>query len=278
MAPPAPNSCANTTRPTTSISNASPRKSVKQNPFIYKRLVDLPELRDCIGAADVYIAHYLNERQIVSGTFAYAFGAGKAVVSTPYWHAAELLADGRGALVPFANSQAIAREVCDLLRNPARLLAMRETAHHVGRDMIWSRAAKHYCESIGTARTVHAATHRQSLLVRTLGDEPMHLPKLNPAHVLRMSDLTGMLQHALFSAPNYAHGYCTDDNARTLILTLHWEKLGETLPVIAALTTTYTAFLAHAFNAGNGRFLNFMGYDRRWLEAKGSEDSHGRAV
>ncbi len=254
------------------------KNGVEQNVIFYNRFVDLPELKDFIGAADVYITPYQNERQIVSGTLAYAFGAGKAVVSTPYWHAAELLDNGLGVLVPFGDSDAISREVCDLLRDPPRRLAMRKKAHRTGRSMIWSRSAAHYLESFATARTVFAATQRRSLLVRTLAEDPMHLPTLNLDHLLRMSDSTGMLQHALFSVPNYEHGYCTDDNARALMLTLLWTNLGETLPVISRLTTTYTAFLAHAFNPETGRFRNFMSYDRRWLEEQGSQDSHGRAL
>lgn len=251
---------------------------VEPNVIFYNRYVDLPELQDFIGAADVYITPYQNEQQIVSGSLAYAFGAGKAVISTPYWHALELLADGQGVLVPFGDHEAIAREVCDLLRDEPRRLALRQQAYRAGRDMVWSRSAIHYRQSFATAHAVYADTQRRSLLVRTLAEAPMHLPKFNPDHVLRMSDSTGMLQHALYSLPNYNHGYCTDDNARALMLMLHWTQLGETLPAIAALTTTYTAFLAYAFNPATGRFRNFMSYDRRWLETQGSEDSHGRAL
>lgn len=155
---------------------------------------------------------------------------------------------------------------------------MRQNAYRVGRDMVWSRSAAHYLRSFATARTVYADTQRRTLLVRTLAEAPMHLPTLNLNHVRRMSDPTGMMQHALYSVPNYSHGYCTDDNARALMLTLLWTQLGETQRVISALTTTYTAFLAHAFNPDQRRFLNFMSYDRRWLETQGSEDSHGRAL
>ncbi len=250
---------------------------VEQHVIFYNRFVDLPELMDFIGAADVYITPYLNERQIVSGTLAYAFGAGKAVVSTPYWHAAELLADGRGVLVPFVDSGAIAREVGTLLRDESRRLDLRTHAHRVGREMIWSRAAEGYHASFVAARTTHAA-RRQSLLLRTLAEDAPRLPKLKFDHVLRMSDSTGMLQHALFSVPNFSHGYCTDDNARALLLTLLWKEHGEASPALDQLATTCVAFLAHAFDPSTGRFRNFMGYDRRWLETVGSEDSHGRAL
>lgn len=261
-----------------SLERLAKKRGVEQNVIFYNRFVDLMELKDFIAAADVYITPYLNEQQIVSGTLAYAFGAGKAVVSTPYWHAAELLADGRGVLVPFADSEAISREVCGLLRDEPRRLALRQRAHQLGREMIWSRAADHYRKSFVHALEHHAAAHRKSLLVRTLAQAPIRLPKFQPDHVLRMSDSTGILQHALFSVPNFAHGYCTDDNARALMLVMLWEDLGETSPELDRLATSYTAFLAHALHPETKRFRNFMGYDRRWLESVGSEDSHGRAL
>ena len=254
------------------------KNGVERNVIFYNRFVDLVELKEFIGAADVYITPYLNEQQIVSGTLAYAFGAGKAVISTPYWHAAELLADGRGVLVPFSDSAAIARDVCSLLRDEPQRRAMRQRAHECGREMIWSRAAEHYAVSFDRARTQHAATHRRSLLVRTLAQEPMRLPSFKPDHVFRLSDSTGILQHSLFSIPNLAHGYCTDDNARALLLVLAWGDLGESSPALERLGTSYTAFLAYSLNTDTRRFRNFMSYDRRWLEEQGSEDSHGRAL
>lgn len=254
------------------------KNGVDKNVIFYNRFVDLPELKDFIGAADVYITPYLNERQVVSGTLAYAFGAGKAVVSTPYWHAAELLAEGRGVLVPFSDPGAIAREVGELLRNPSRRLALRLGAHRTGREMIWSRAIDHYGASFVSARAGHASTPRQTLLVRTLAQEPLRLPAFRHDHVLRLTDSTGILQHALYSVPNYAHGYCTDDNARALMLALLWESLDESSLVLRPLAGGYLAFLAHALHPGSGRFRNFLGYDRRWLEETGSEDSHGRAI
>jgi glycosyltransferase involved in cell wall biosynthesis len=254
------------------------KNGVEQHVIFYDRFVDLPELKDFIGAADVYLTPYLNEQQIVSGTLAYAFGAGKAVISTPYWHAAELLAHERGQLIPFADSSAIAREVCALLRDEPRRLALRQRAHQLGREMIWSRAAERYREGFASARTHHATSPRKSLLVRTLAQEPMRLPQFKPDHVLRLSDTTGMLQHAQYSIPNYSHGYCTDDNARALLLMLLWDRLGEGTAPLEKLTTSYAAFLAHALHPVTKRFRNFMGYDRRWLEEDGSEDSHGRAL
>jgi len=260
------------------LERLSKNLGVESNVIFHSRYVDLPELKDFIGAADIYITPYLYEQQIVSGTLAYAFGAGKAVVSTPYWHAAELLADGRGVLVPFGDAPAIAVAVRDLLRDKPTRDAMRLRAHETGRAMIWSEAAAAYLASLLRARVLFAAKRVRSLLVRTLAQEPMRLPKVSADHVIRLSDSTGMLQHARFSVPNYDHGYCTDDNARALILTLRWDDLGENFPTADSLANSYLAFLAHAWDPSCRRFRNFMGYDRRWDGEPGSEDAHGRAL
>lgn len=251
---------------------------VAEHVVFYDRFVALPELQDFIGAADVYVTPYLNERQVVSGTLAYAFGAGKAVVSTPYWHAAELLAEGRGALVPFADAAAIAREIGGLLGDDARRLAVRKRAYAVGRRMTWEHVQGAYRAAFTAAATDHATTPRQTLLGRTLAQAPLRLPDLRAAHVLRLTDAVGIWQHALYSIPNYAHGYCTDDNARALVLALCWEELEEGAAALRPLTNTYLAFLNYALHPDSGRFRNFMSFDRRWLEDAGSEDSHGRAV
>lgn len=261
-----------------SLERLAKKNGVEEHVIFYNRFVDLAELKDFIGAADVYITPYLNEQQIVSGTLAYAYGAGKAVISTPYWHAAELLADERGVLVPFADSAAIAKEVCALLCDEPRRLAMCRDAYQRGMEMNWVCASKRYDKSFEQARRHHAATHHRPLLVRTLAQKPMSLPPFKPDHILRMSDATGMLQHARLSVPNFTHGYCTDDNARALLLTLLWRTLGESFPGISRLETSCMAFLAHALHPESKRFRNFMGYDRRWLEDTGSEDSHGRAL
>jgi len=254
------------------------KNGVEKHVIFYNRFVDLPELMEFIGAADIYLTPYLNEQQIVSGTLAYAFGAGKAVISTPYWHAAELLADGRGVLVPFADHAAIARETRALLRDEPRRLALRQQAHRLGRAMIWSEVAAAYDVSLARARLDHAATQHQSLLVRTLAQESMRLPRTKPDHILRLTDSTGLLQHALYTVPSLAHGYCTDDNARALLLVLLWQELGEPTPELERLATTYTAFLAHALHPDTKRFRNFMSYERRWFGETGSEDAHGRAL
>ena len=203
------------------------KNKVEKNVIFYNRFVELENLKEFIGAADLYITPYLNEAQITSGTLAYAFGAGKAVVSTPYWHAAELLAEDRGVLVPFGDAQAIAREVIGLLRDDARRHAMRKNAYKLGREMVWSNVAQLYMRSFELARIEGTALSRKSLATKTLDQQPRELPELKLNHLLRMTDSTGIFQHAIFSVPNFSEGYCTDDNARAFILAVLLGELGE---------------------------------------------------
>jgi hypothetical protein len=226
--------------------------------------------------ADIYITPYLNPAQITSGTLAYAFGCGKAVISTPYWYAEELLAEGRGVLVPFGDSTALAREVCELLRDEPRRHAMRKKAYLLGREMIWSHVAHLYMDSFQRARRSRLEMPYKPLAVRTLAEQPMDLPGWRLDHLIRMTDSAGILQHAKATIPNFAEGYCTDDNARALLLTVLLEQLGQASSSVQRLATTYAAFLSYAFQ--QGRFRNFLGFDRCWLEDVGSDDCHGRAL
>ena len=251
---------------------------VQKHVVFFNRFVELEELMRFIGAADIYLTPYLTEAQITSGTLAYAFGAGNAVVSTPYWHAAELLTAERGKLVPFRDAKAIAVAVVELLRDESLRHAMRKNAYKLGRDMIWSRVAQLYAKTFEQARQDHSFVGRKSSPIKTLDEQPDQLPELKLDHLFRMSDSTGIFQHASFTVPNFAEGYCTDDNARALVLALMLQKLGHGSPPLAARAATYAAFLNHAFDRTSGRFRNFMSFDRRWLEEVGSEDCQGHAL
>ncbi len=253
------------------------KNGIEKNVIFYNQFVDLENLKEFIGAADVYITPYLNEAQITSGTLAYTFGAGKAVVSTPYWHAAELLADGRGVLVPFADAPAIAREVKDLLRDDSRRHAMRENAYRIGRDMVWSSTARRYMHSFERSRLETAPPVRKAVM-RTLAQKPRELPELVLNHLSRMTDSTGVFQHAIFSVPNFSEGYCTDDNARAFVLAMQLGELDEEPENARTLASTTAAFLHYAFDWTTKRFHNHLSFDRRWLDDKGSEDCHGRAL
>jgi glycosyltransferase involved in cell wall biosynthesis len=254
------------------------KNKIEKNVIFYNRFVELEELKEFIGAADLYVTPYLNEAQITSGTLAYTFGAGKAVVSTPYWHAAELLADGRGVIVPFGDAGAIAREIIGLLRDDTRRHAMRKNAYMLGREMIWSNVAKLYLRSFEQARLGSAVLSRKLFATKTLDQQPRELPELKLDHLARMTDSTGIFQHAIFSVPNFSEGHCTDDNARAFILTILLDELDEEPERMRTLATTYSAFLYHAFDAKTNRFHNHLSFDRHWIDECGSEDCQGRAL
>jgi glycosyltransferase involved in cell wall biosynthesis len=254
------------------------KNGIEKNVIFYNRFVDLENLKEFIGAADLYITPYLNEAQITSGTLAYTFGAGKAVISTPYWHAAELLAEDRGVLVPFGDAQAIAREVIALLRDDPRRHAIRKNAYKLGREMVWSNVAQLYMRSFEASRLEGAALSRKSLITKTLDQRPRELPELKLDHLMRMTDSAGVFQHAVFAVPNFSEGYCTDDNARAFVLAVLLGDSGEDPERLRTLATTSAAFLQHAFDPETKRFHNHMSFDRHWLDEQGSEDCHGRAL
>ena len=252
------------------------QKNVESNVIFYNRFVSLEELIEFISAADIYITPYHNEAQIASGTLAYTLGAGKAVISTPYWYAQEILSDGRGVLVPFRDPAAVADQVINLLDNEAERHAMRKRAYMFGRAMIWSEVAKRYMESFERARAERRHYISPGVTAKALDKYPGELPPLKLNHLQNMTDKTGMLQHALFIVPNYSHGYTTDDNARALLVSILLDELGNIES--SGLASRYLAFLGFAFNTQTKRFRNVMDYQRNWLEDNGSDDSHGRAL
>lgn len=251
---------------------------IKKHVIFYNRFVEEEELKEFLGAADLYITPYLNPEQITSGTLSYAFGCGKAVVSTPYRHAKELLADGRGVLVPFRDSEAIAREVTALFQDEVRRHAMRKQAYLLGREMIWEHLAHDYLGSFRKAREAQGGRRSPRFALKTQEQEQFELPPLQLAHLRRLSDAGGLLQHAVCSVPNFREGYCTDDNARGLLLAVMLEETGDDVPEIQLLPYRYAAFIHYAFIPETRRFRNFMSFDRRWLDDGGSDDCWGRAL
>jgi glycosyltransferase involved in cell wall biosynthesis len=243
------------------------------------RFVSAEELVEYVGAADIYVTPYRQEAQVVSGTLAIALGAGKAIISTPYWHARELLSDGRGILVPFDDPAAISEATNRLLENDKERHAMRKRAFLYSRSKIWPEAARAYMTSFQRARVERTLRPRATPKEISGSIATDHLPAMNTNHLLSMTDDTGMLQHAIFTLPNCNEGYTTDDNARALItaILLNGSPASDG-PQHASLARRYLGFLWLAFNGSAGRFRNFLGYDRKWLENIGSEDSHGRAL
>jgi glycosyltransferase involved in cell wall biosynthesis len=250
---------------------------VENNVIFLDRFVDQATLLGFISMCDVYVTPYLNEAQMTSGTLAYSFGLGKPVVSTPYWHARELLADGRGVLVSFGDAAGIGNAIAQLLTDDPRRQAMRERAYAASRSMTWERTAERYMTAFEHARQGHWL----KLIARTEPDaiapHGVAAPAMQTGHLLSMCDDTGLFQHAVHSVPDRSHGYCVDDNARALLLACALNEPGER-PLADVLTARFAAFVQHAWNPDTRRFRNFMGFNRTWLEDQGSEDSHGRTL
>ena len=245
------------------------RLGVSNNVRFIDGFIAHEELLDYLQAADVYATPYNNPAQITSGTLSYAIGLGKAVVSTPYVHATEILADGHGALVDFGDAEGFAREIIHLLNNKRDRTALMERAYARGRTMIWERSAE---AAMAEIDTIVARTPRRITSI----DRSTRILPPDIAAVERMSDATGMLQHSIYSVPDRRHGYCIDDNARALMLMNTVEGIEE--DVRDKWTTIYAAFVQYAWNEDTRRFRNFMRFDRSWCEDEGSEDSNGRAL
>lgn len=256
------------------LQQVAERLGVSDNLVFHDRFVSLEELIAVIGAADVYVTPYQNRQQVTSGALAYAFGAGKAVVSTPYWHAEELLADGRGILVPFQDPAAIAQAIIHLLDDDVMRNTMRKKAYQHSRSMVWPVVAARYMESFHNARLHRRASTRRPALLRA-----PELPEVKLDHLNSMTDDTGLFQHAIFTVPNYVEGYTLDDNARALIAAVMLEEEARTVDMYSpSLQRKYLSFIRFCFDPKAMQFHNFVGYDRRWLDGVGSEDSHARAL
>jgi glycosyltransferase involved in cell wall biosynthesis len=250
-----------------------------ENVKFVNRFVDLKELCEYLGAADLYVTPYLNAAQITSGTLAYAMGTGKAVISTPYWYAEEMLAEQRGLLVPFRDSEAIAEKVLSLLENEVELNATRKRAYNYCRKMIWSRVAQDYLDIFQQAKD--AWVERRHHVVRTpaaLSETTDELPEADLRHLRTMTDDTGLLQHCKYSTPDRRYGYRTEDNARALIATtMYWDQEHE--ESVLGLIQTYLSFLDFAFHEKSGRFRNKLLYERRFdADEAFSETCHGRVI
>jgi len=251
---------------------------VEDHVVFYEHFVADQDLLEYIGAADIYITPYLNEEQIISGALAYALGMGKAVISTPYWHAQELLAEGRGILFPFGDHDRLATEVINLLDDPDKLRSLQHQAYDYGRHMIWSQVAERYIEAFEQARKKRLRKCVSERKQGAFGLRHQPLPEIKLDHLLRMTDGVGMLQHSKFTVPDRNHGYCVDDNARALIVAVTAQNFKPLDASLNELASVYLSFIDHAFNRDFGLFRNFMSYERYWLEETGSEDSHGRAL
>jgi len=240
--------------------------------------VDEHTLLQYLAATDVYVTPYLHEAQITSGTLAISFGMGKPIVSTPYWHAKELLADDHGVLVPFADAPATAEAINRMLADRPFRNTLRKRAYIAGRETIWPVVAARYHALFGAA-VGERMTRADNVLplkagVRAAGT----LPRLSMLHLEALTDSAGLLQHAVLSVADRAHGYCLDDNARALLFVTEMQRHTRWSERDIRLALTYAAFVQHAWSPERRRFANFMNYAREWLETIGADDAHGRAV
>jgi hypothetical protein len=222
-----------------------------------------------LQAADVYITPYLNEEQIASGTLAYAMGSGAAVVSTPYWYAKELLSEGRGRLFGFGDVDELTNILETLLADGAERARLQRSAYAFARQMTWSAVGEAYI------RLAQRVLGEAVAPAPRIAPEPS-LPELRLEHLIRMTDDTGLLQHAIRSVPNRRHGYCVDDNARGLLVALRSERVTRSAET-QRLITTYLSYLHHS-QREDGHFHNFMDYRRDLLVGQSSEDCVGRAL
>ena len=250
---------------------------LNDNVIFHNHFVKLETLTKFLQSAHVYITPYISKEQITSGTLAYALGCGVATVSTPYWYAEELLSGNRGKIVPFYDYEAMAKVISELLKNKKDRKNMRRLAYNHGRSMIWSKVAGEYINAaISTLEQWNQKSHQFNTESEDLKIFEV-LPEIQLEHLKILTDSTGIFQHAIFSAPNWFHGYCTDDNARALIVVCKYYDLFKDKTVMPFITK-YFSFLFYAFNQNNNYFRNFMSFERNWLEEQGSEDSHARAV
>lgn len=253
---------------------------VADNIQFINKFVETDELVEYLGAADVYVTPYHNEAQITSGTLAYALGTGKATVSTPYWYAQEMLADGRGQIVPFQDTKALADAVVHLFDNEIDRHAMRKRAYQFTRQMRWRDVAGQYLDAFQDVVEDRHRNPRPAVQHPTAGNQSNELSEIKLDHLMALTDSVGVFQRAKCVIPERAHGYTTIDNARALIVAVmaqdhvHYGKATN----LDRLITTYLSFLQHAFDEDSGKFYEQMTFDRQWLDKPFSEEAHGSAI
>ncbi|MDB5109280.1 MAG: pimA [Mucilaginibacter sp.] len=247
--------------------------NVSKNLSFINKFVAEEELIQYLTAAEIYVTPYLNEAQITSGTLSYAVGAGSAVVSTPYWHATELLAHKRGKLFDFKDSDELANIINELLDNNKLLAELKENAYEYGLHLRWPVIGAEYIKVAQEACFEH--DFRDKILKNSIVD-PEIMPKFSLTHVLRLTDDTGIVQHAKYGIPNLKEGYCLDDNARALIMALMAYERNNSKEAFQLLPV-YLSYI-HYMQTENGNFRNFLSFNRQYLDEVGSEDSFGRTV
>ncbi|PRY87086.1 glycosyltransferase family 4 protein [Mongoliibacter ruber] len=245
---------------------------LEEHVIFLNEFIDQKELFKYLSASDIYITPYHNEAQITSGTLSYAVGVGSAVLSTPYWHATELLAEGRGRLFDFNDSEGLSRILMELLDDPEALKSLRKKACDYGKTITWSKSGEKY---LSLASATLSANPEVNSRLETLID-PLLLPAFSLDHIIRLTDDTGIIQHAKYGIPNLKEGYCLDDNARALLMVLmaYRESKDKSALNLAPIYLSYIHYMQNE----DGTFRNFLSFSRQFLDEVGSEDSFGRAI
>jgi len=248
---------------------------LERNVIFHDKFVEKQELYEYILASDIYVSPYHSKEQVVSGALSYAIGLGKAIISTPYWYAQDMIKEDRGILVDFEDSEGISKALLDLIENPQQCNKMRRNAYDFGRQMIWKNVARDYIRIFREALEKYPASTEEEKIDFSLFSA--NLPETNLNYMISMTDDVGIFQHATYGVPSRQHGYSTDDVGRGLVaLTRAISTSGQT-DEIKKLVTLYLSYLDHA-QTESGHFHNFMSYDRKFLDEKGSDDTFGRAL
>ncbi|MEO8210894.1 MAG: glycosyltransferase family 4 protein, partial [bacterium] len=259
-----------------SLENLVQKMGLKNNVMFINRFVNTKELLEFLLMSDIYVSPYRNKEQAVSGTLTYALACGKAIVSTPYLYAEELLEDEKGILVPFKDPKAMGAAITELLLDENKRNRLRKNAYDAGRGLIWSNVGKLYTELFKKAAEQFKA-NKSVPVISSLNNFLPSLPDVNLTHLKNLTDCTGIFQHATYSIPNPNHGYCTDDNVRALLVSI-MHKIYSSEEKIDPYINRYLTFVYNSFNEEKGLFRNFMSYERKWLEESGSEDCNGRVI
>ncbi|RZL18628.1 MAG: glycosyltransferase [Pedobacter sp.] len=254
-----------------SLKRLAQKLGVEKNVTFINKFVSEEELHDYLTACDIYITPYLNEAQITSGTLSYAIGAGAAVVSTPYWHAQELLADKRGKLFDFKDSKKLGEIVNELLLDNNKLGQLKSNAFEYGLNLRWPRIGAEYIETVKVAIQQANEIEEAAQLI-----DPDMMPAFDLVHVKRLTDDTGIVQHAKYGIPNLKEGYCMDDNARALLMAILAYQQNKSKTALE-LFPVYLSFIQY-MQCDDGNFRNFLSFDRKYLDDIGSEDSFGRTI
>jgi len=250
--------------------------NLEKNVLFVNRFVSNEELFSYLRMCDIYVIPYLGKKQISSGTLIYTMGAAKPIISTPFWYAEEMLADDRGMLFDFMDSAQLSDRIIELLDDEGKRKTIGRNAYALAETCYWPNIGKQYYDLLD--KMIEEVDARAIEVNGEARDTRYAIPPIKLDHLHALTDYTGILQHARFNVPDRNHGYCTDDNARALLLAVMLQNEVQDVDEVNRLTSIYLSFLDHAYNPGNRNFRNFMNYERQWLEAKGSEDSIGRAV